>query len=113
MRGYLVVLAVVVLTTAATTPLVRALAIRIGAVVAPDERRVHLRPTPTLGGIAMFLGFAAGMSVASRMGQFHPVFEGTSEPTGVLLALAVAFALPVVFAIWALFGLRNAEAAGI
>jgi ABC-2 type transport system permease protein len=36
-----------------------------------------------------------------------------AQPTGVLLALVVAFALPVVFAIWALFGLRNAEAAGV
>jgi ABC-2 type transport system permease protein len=36
-----------------------------------------------------------------------------AQPTGVALALVVAFALPVVFAIWALFGLRNAEAAGV
>ena len=31
-----------------TTPLVRRLAIRIGAVVGPEERRVHKVPTPTL-----------------------------------------------------------------
>jgi UDP-GlcNAc:undecaprenyl-phosphate GlcNAc-1-phosphate transferase len=92
-KGYLVVLAVVVATTTLSMPLVRRLAFRIGAVVAPDERRVHLRPTPTLGGIGMFLGFVVGMAVASRMHQFRPVFEGTSEPLGVLLGAAVIFGL--------------------
>jgi UDP-GlcNAc:undecaprenyl-phosphate GlcNAc-1-phosphate transferase len=92
-KGYLLVLAVVVATTAAAVPFVRRLAYRVGAVVAPDERRVHLRPTPTLGGIAMFIGFATGMAVASRMHQFRPVFEGTSEPVGVLLGAALIFGL--------------------
>jgi UDP-GlcNAc:undecaprenyl-phosphate GlcNAc-1-phosphate transferase len=89
-KGYLVV---VVATPTLSMPLVRRLAFRIGAVVAPDERRVHLRPTPTLGGIGMFLGFVVGMAVASRMHQFRPVFEGTSEPLGVLLGAAVIFGL--------------------
>jgi UDP-GlcNAc:undecaprenyl-phosphate GlcNAc-1-phosphate transferase len=93
MKGYLVVLLVAVATTALSTPVVRRLAERFGAVVAPDERRVHLRPTATLGGIAMFLGFLAAMAVASRMSQFDPVFEGTSEPAGVILAATVIFGL--------------------
>jgi UDP-N-acetylmuramyl pentapeptide phosphotransferase/UDP-N-acetylglucosamine-1-phosphate transferase len=38
-----------------TVPLVKRLAIRIGAVVAPAERRVHTRTTPLLGGVAMLL----------------------------------------------------------
>jgi ABC-2 type transport system permease protein len=36
----------------------------------------------------------------------------SAEPTGVLVAFAVAFALPVAFSVWAYFGLRSAEAAG-
>ena len=55
--AYLVVLAVAAATTAVLVPLVRRFAIRIGAVVKPDERRVHARPTPTLGGIGMLVGF--------------------------------------------------------
>jgi hypothetical protein len=64
MLGYLIVLvlAVALGTTLLTTPLVRVLARRIGAVVRPDERRVHERPTPTLGGVAMYLGFLAAMA---------------------------------------------------
>ena len=96
MRGYLTVLCVAVLTTAAATPIVRALAIRFGAVVAPDERRVHARPTATLGGMAMFLGFLAGMATASRLHQFDPVFEGTSEPAGIILGATVIFAVGVI-----------------
>jgi UDP-GlcNAc:undecaprenyl-phosphate/decaprenyl-phosphate GlcNAc-1-phosphate transferase len=89
--GYLVVLAVALGTTLAATPLVRYLAVRVGAVVAPDERRVHLRPTPTLGGLAMYCGFLVSMAVASRLEQFDPVFEGTSEPVGVILGATIIF----------------------
>jgi UDP-GlcNAc:undecaprenyl-phosphate GlcNAc-1-phosphate transferase len=95
-RGYLIVLAVAVAVTAAATPVVRRLAERFGAVVAPDERRVHLRPTATLGGLAMFLGFLAGMAAASRLGQFDPVFEGTSEPVGIILAATIIFLVGMI-----------------
>jgi UDP-GlcNAc:undecaprenyl-phosphate GlcNAc-1-phosphate transferase len=83
-------------TPAAATPFVRALALRFGAVVAPDERRVHTRPTPTLGGMAMFAGFLAGMATATRLHQFDPVFEGTSEPVGIILGATVIFAVGVI-----------------
>ena len=53
MGGYAVVLAIAAVTTLLATPVVRMLAIRFGAVVAPsDARHVHTRPTPTLGGEA-------------------------------------------------------------
>ena len=94
--GYAIVLAVALAATALVTPLVRWLATRVGAVVAPDERRVHLRPTPTLGGLAMYVGFLAGMATASRIDQFDPVFEATSEPAGVLLAATVICGVGVI-----------------
>ena len=96
MSGYLIVLLVAVATTALTTPIVRLLAVRFGAVVAPDERRVHTRPTATLGGLAMFLGFLAAMATASRLEQFEPVFSGTSEPIGILLGATVIFAVGMI-----------------
>ena len=43
----------------AITPLVRRLAIDIGAVDAPGERRVHIKAIPRLGGIAIVLAFFA------------------------------------------------------
>ena len=47
-------------------------------------------PTPTLGGAAMLIAFLAAMGVASRLPQFHAVFQGSSEPLGVMLAAASA-----------------------
>ena len=41
-----------------TTPVVRTLVFRVGAVdVPPDSRRMHNHPIPRLGGLAIFLGF--------------------------------------------------------
>jgi len=93
MGGYLLVLAVGMCTTFAMTPVVRALAIRLGAVVPPsgDARHVHTRPTPTLGGAAMFVGFLAAMAVASQVDQFHEMFDDNSEPFGLVLAAGIMF----------------------
>jgi UDP-GlcNAc:undecaprenyl-phosphate GlcNAc-1-phosphate transferase len=89
--GYAVVLAVAAGTTLLLTPIVMLLARRFGVVVAPDARRRHPAPVATLGGAAMFVGFLAAISVASRMGQFHEMFKDNSEPLGVVLAAGVMF----------------------
>jgi UDP-GlcNAc:undecaprenyl-phosphate/decaprenyl-phosphate GlcNAc-1-phosphate transferase len=96
MGGYVVVLAVAVAVTLAVTPLVRWVAVRIGAVQSPDARRLHKRPTPLLGGAAMYLGFLAGMGVATLIDQFDPVFEGTSEPLAVVAGATVIFVVGIV-----------------
>lgn len=92
MKGYAVVLAVALGTTLLLTPVVRLLAIRVGAVVEPsDARHVHTKPVPTLGGAAMFMGFLAAMAVASHMPQFREMFQDSSEPSGLLLGAGVMF----------------------
>ena len=93
MKGYALVCAVALGTTLLLTPVVRWMAIRFGAVVAPssDARHVHTKPTPTLGGAAMFVGFLVAMAVASQMQQFHEVFQHNSEPVGLLLGAGVMF----------------------
>jgi UDP-GlcNAc:undecaprenyl-phosphate GlcNAc-1-phosphate transferase len=94
--GYLVVLLVAAGVTVVTTPLVRTLAIRTGVVQAPDDRRVHTRPTPVLGGLSMFLGLLSGMAVATQLRQFDPVFRGTSEPIGIVLGATIIFIVGLV-----------------
>jgi len=47
------------------TPLVIRLAESLGAVDLPGGRRLHARPTPRIGGLAVFLGFIAGLAVAA------------------------------------------------
>ena len=92
MRGYAAVLGVATVTTLLLTPVVRMLAVRFGAVVRPsDARHVHTRPTPTLGGAAMFIGFLAAMAVASRMDQFEEMFRDNSEPLGIVIAAGIMF----------------------
>jgi UDP-GlcNAc:undecaprenyl-phosphate GlcNAc-1-phosphate transferase len=93
MAEYLIVLVVAGLVTWLLTPVVRRAAIRLGAVVPPDPRRVHERPTPTMGGAAMYGGFLAAMATASVLPQFRPVFRGTSEPLGLLIGATVMFAV--------------------
>ena len=94
--AYGVVLAVVAATTFLAMFGVRRLAVRLGAVVRPDERRVHKRPTPTLGGLGMLVGILAGMGTAWAMGGFDSVFEGNTEPLGLVLAAIVIVAVGVI-----------------
>lgn len=49
-------------------PFSRWVAFRIGAVDSPGNRRIHLRVTPRLGGLAILLGMAAGLSLAFLTG---------------------------------------------
>ncbi len=95
-RAYLVVLAVVAITTFATLFAVRRLAVRVGAVVRPDDRRVHTRPTPTLGGVAMLIGVLVGMAVAWGMGSFDAIFNGSTEPLGLVLAAIVIAVVGII-----------------
>ena len=93
MGAYLAVGAVAFGVTAVLTPLVRRLAVRIGAVVPPNPRGVHLRPMPTLGGAAMLVGFLVAMLVASQVPRFSAMFEGSSEPAGIMLGVGLMFAV--------------------
>ena len=38
-------------------PFIKKVAIHVGALDIPNERKVHKSPMPRLGGLAMFLGF--------------------------------------------------------
>jgi UDP-GlcNAc:undecaprenyl-phosphate GlcNAc-1-phosphate transferase len=87
--AYGVVLAVVAVTTFVGIPIMRRIAVRVGAVVKPDERRVHARPTPTLGGVAMLVGFLVGLTVAWRMHAFDSIFDGSTEPLGLAIAAVI------------------------
>ena len=75
MRIYLFIAAIAGGATYLLTPLIRHLAIRIGAVGEVRSRDVHTIPTPRMGGLAMMLGFVIAMLFASRIpfiqGLFH------------------------------------------
>ncbi len=79
------------LVTLLSTPLFRRLSFAVGAVQAPDERRVHTRPTALLGGAAILLGFLAGLALAWQTDRFDEVFRANTVPAGVALASLVIF----------------------
>jgi UDP-GlcNAc:undecaprenyl-phosphate GlcNAc-1-phosphate transferase len=86
---HLWVLCVAFGAVAGTTPLVRWLAQRVGAVAQPGERHIHARPTPTLGGLAMFVGLVAAIGAASALPAFTELFTKTNEPEAIVLGSLV------------------------
>ncbi len=86
MREYGLTILVAAAVTYLLTPLVRRFAIAVGAKHAARARDVHTDPVPLLGGIAMYLGLAAGLMVASRLTHLSTVFMGTRVGSGLLLA---------------------------
>ena len=93
MAGYAIVFAVAAGFAFALTPLVRRLALRVGAVKVPSARDTHTTTMPMLGGAAMFVAFLVAMAVASQIPQFREMFDGSSEPAGIILAAGVMFAI--------------------
>src|SRR4051812_25099141 len=95
-QAYGIVLLVVATTTFVCTPIMRRVAFRVGAVALPDERRVHARPTPMLGGAAMLVGFLAGMAVASQLGVLDQIFDRSTEPLGLVIAAVLMLAVGTI-----------------
>jgi len=72
----------------ALTPVVRCVALRVGAVARPGDRSVHTTPVPHLGGVALFLAFLLS-------GGY---FAGWNEPgvLGVLVGGALILVVGVI-----------------
>jgi UDP-GlcNAc:undecaprenyl-phosphate GlcNAc-1-phosphate transferase len=64
------------------------------------ERDVHTRPTPRLGGVAMFIGVLAGFAAATQLAKFDAVFEDSSQIVGLLGAALLIVAMGVADDIW-------------
>jgi len=65
---------------------VRILARKIGAVTPIRDRDVHRVPTPRMGGVALYLGFAAAILIAHNMPALSRAFASSSAIQGVLAA---------------------------
>lgn len=83
------------------TPLVRLMAVRMGAVDQPNDRKVHAKPTPTLGGFAILVGIAVAVGVAfflpvRGVTDFKLFLTQSSQPLGIAAGAFVIFALGAV-----------------
>jgi UDP-GlcNAc:undecaprenyl-phosphate GlcNAc-1-phosphate transferase len=70
---YLTTFLLALFLTIIFTPMVRSIASRLGAIDQPNQRKVHTKAVPRLGGIAIFLGlFLAlfvGVGIATSLGR--------------------------------------------
>jgi UDP-GlcNAc:undecaprenyl-phosphate GlcNAc-1-phosphate transferase len=107
-REYLLVLLASAAVTYATVPVVRWYAVRWNVMAEIRDRDVHDIPIPRLGGMAMYLGFLAGMLVASQLGFVSSVFRDSQDAWAVITGGTLIFLVGVVDDIWGLDALTKA-----
>ena len=96
MRPYLLVFAASAGVTFLVTPVVRRLALWRGWIDQPSDRKVHPRPTPTAGGLAMYVGVAAGLLAARAIPFLSDLRETSSELDAAFVAATVVVVLGMV-----------------
>jgi UDP-GlcNAc:undecaprenyl-phosphate GlcNAc-1-phosphate transferase len=101
-RVYLLLLLVSAAVTYLMTPLARWLALRSGAITAVRDRDVHVVPIPRMGGVAMLLGMAVALVLASQMPFLEGVFAGSSTVWAILGGAALVCLLGAADDIWEL-----------
>jgi UDP-GlcNAc:undecaprenyl-phosphate/decaprenyl-phosphate GlcNAc-1-phosphate transferase len=97
---YFLTLLVTAAVTYLLTPLVRRLAIRVGAVPMARDRDVHAAPIPRMGGLAMYLGVAAGLLAATELVPFASVSGKSGLVNGFLLAGGLIVLIGVIDDRW-------------
>ena len=94
--AYLIVGATAAVVTFVLIPVVIRLSPRLGAIVEPDERRVHTHPTPTAGGAAMIVGMLSAVAVSFVHPAFEEVMAARTEMLGVVVAALVIWSVGFV-----------------
>jgi len=83
-------------TSLLLTPAMRWLALRVGIMDRPGIRKVHRKPVPYLGGVAIFIGFALASLSLSSDPQVIAIVVGAACVV-VLGVIDDAIAMPAVF----------------
>jgi UDP-GlcNAc:undecaprenyl-phosphate GlcNAc-1-phosphate transferase len=91
--SYLVVACVAAVVTFAATPVVRAVAIHLGWIDRPSDRKVHPKPTPTAGGLAILAGVGAALVASRSLPALRGIHEASSEQDAALAAALVIVAV--------------------
>jgi UDP-N-acetylmuramyl pentapeptide phosphotransferase/UDP-N-acetylglucosamine-1-phosphate transferase len=108
-KDYVLTLLAAAAVTYVLTPLVRRFAIAVGAIKErARERDVHTAPVPSLGGLAMYAGLAAGLLVANEISQLHDAIAGTGMVTGLLGAGGLVVIIGFIDDRWGMSALTKA-----
>ena len=96
MHPYLLVFAASAGVTFLATPLVRRLSDRLGWIDHPSDRKVHPKPTPTAGGMAMYLGVVVGLLVGRAVPFLSDLYETSSELDAAIVASTAVVVLGIL-----------------
>jgi UDP-GlcNAc:undecaprenyl-phosphate GlcNAc-1-phosphate transferase len=94
--SYLLVFAASAGVSFVATPLVRRLSLGLGWIDRPSDRKVHPKPTPTAGGLAIFLGVAAGLGLSRMIPFLSSLHETTSDIEATLVGAVTILAVGVI-----------------
>lgn len=87
---YIIALLVSFALSAGLTPLIRFFAFRLSVVDQPGPRKVHAKPTPLLGGLAVYLAFLITVAIFWSRGL---IIDGKISPTSIIALLTGGFVL--------------------
>ena len=100
MRFYLLVIGVAAIVTYVLAVVIFKLSLRFRLYPKVRERDVHTRPTPRLGGVAMFLGMLVAFAVASQLPRLSIVFSEPLKVWGLVGAAIIIVLVGVADDIW-------------
>lgn len=69
MQIYMLAFSIALAVAYFITPRVKDLAIKLGALDAPDDRKVHTRPIPRMGGLAIYAGFVLAVLASMHISR--------------------------------------------
>lgn len=84
------------LLTVLATPLVEKLAFRVGAVDAPNERKIHKEVIPRFGGVAIYFGFILAVSAGLLFAFYSGMHLQWGQVISILLGSALILILGIV-----------------
>lgn len=96
---HLVAFAIALIVAFFSTPIARKIAISSGAISVPkDSRRVHKKPMPLLGGLAIVVGFLLAVTYSLATKNYRLFLENLSKPStlGILAGSLIIIVLGVI-----------------
>lgn len=97
---YLIVTGVAAVVTCALAIVIWKISTKYRLYPSIRDRDVHTKPTPRLGGVAMFFGMFIAFAVASQIDSFSIVFTEPGKVLGLLGAASIIVLLGVADDIW-------------
>lgn len=97
---YIYVLYISFLITLIFTPIMRMVALHYGVIDNPDRaRKMHLRPIAYLGGVAVFLGWIAGLAVSTFL-HLHTSDSSQPQPVVMKFSIVSGACIIVLLGLW-------------